>query len=179
MIDMVKLLLSGGIKVNTQDPLGNSALFYTIKSDVANILISHGADVNITNLKGQTPIFGFYPIDQIDYIKLLVESGADINHQDLLGKTALHYGCYFNPEGELSDFRLFDGSAYVKLGADLNIQDNEGNTPAHIAAMCTKPMLSLLISKGCQTNIANKKGLTVADIIRKNRIDLTERETEE
>ena len=58
-IEAVKILLDMGINVNSADPAGNTALFGAVSKGmnrVVQFLVANGADVNVANKRGQTPL---------------------------------------------------------------------------------------------------------------------------
>lgn len=86
-------------------PGSRTLLHYARSSEVANLLIRYGADVNARNDKGQTPIFYAGPF----VTRLLLENGADVEASDNEGRTCLfvaldekqihvlaEYGAHFN-----------------------------------------------------------------------------------
>eukprot|EP00667_Euglena_gracilis_P015856 EG_transcript_16515 len=105
--------------------------------------------------------------------KLLLQEYLDafnLNQRDRRGRTALHYlmevadplqpGAY--PTAYERAYSLAEELLrYPKL--DLNVQDHEGNTPAHLAAatdLADSRMLHLLLQAGCNVAIRNQKGHT-------------------
>jgi ankyrin repeat protein len=53
----------------------------------------------------------------------------------------------------------------AEVALDPNFQDNDGNTPAHIAIMQLKPLfLQYLWIRGANMNIRNKDGISVLDL---------------
>ncbi len=54
------------------------------------LLIDAGADVNVKDGYGRTPLF--YALGDISLVKLLIEAGADIDSRSKRGRTAIEYG---------------------------------------------------------------------------------------
>ena len=79
-------------------------------------LLEAGAEINITNQYGETPLHLARSKEQI---KLLLETGANPNIQDKFGETPLHW-CWNN----LEKIRLL-----LEAGADYTIRNNKGLTP--------------------------------------------------
>jgi ankyrin repeat protein len=115
--------------VNAQDFNGDSALSRFLGScapgsaDVEGIfelLIAAGANVNLKNDQGQTPIFSACFNESA--VGLLAQAGADLNAKDKSGRNALMH-CVA-PEF---------AKAMIAAGADLNARDREGHTAAEAA----------------------------------------------
>lgn len=83
--------------VNMCDKYGKAPLHYAIESDcvaIVDILIRHGAEVNIGTMKGITPLMSVCSVSNlehdIDMIHLLISQGALVNLRDVAAKrTAL------------------------------------------------------------------------------------------
>ena len=90
--------------------------------NVTKALILDGADVNLRNTFGCTPLMEIsrYPQGHFELVQLLLDSGADINAQDDWGRTALMIAC----SGDVVQIVpiLLDG------GADMEAKDKKGNT---------------------------------------------------
>jgi len=86
-----------------------------------------------------------------------LENGANVNiRRGLDGKTALHNACR-RPVPLKSVQTLLDH------GADVNITDNDGNTPLHCAVAWHHPADVLLVQKGANVDAKNKDGYTPLD----------------
>lgn len=104
-----------------------------IEFDITKKLVLQGADVNVEDGKGRTPLFYFgltqrdpddYDVDFRSIGEFLINHGADINHRDHNGDTPLHNTVENSRISEL----------LISKGADVNAKNNEGVTPLHIAA---------------------------------------------
>ena len=117
--------------VDAQDFNGNSALSRFLSSctpatadaDIEGtfeLLVAAGANVNLKNDQGQTPIFSACWDDRA--VALLARAGADLNAKDKFGQTPLMH-CV------TSDF----ARAMIAAGADLFVRNREGHTAAEAA----------------------------------------------
>lgn len=100
---LIKTLVARGATVNWTDKKGNSALCYlasdkTFKNDTIAFLLTHGANVNLANEEGLTPLHlavarhvevNDFP-QQEALVFALLEAGADANLQTYRGELALH-----------------------------------------------------------------------------------------
>lgn len=88
-----------------------------------------------------------------------------INSQNNKGKTPLSLACQY-----ASDWSGYEETIKILIssGADLNIQDEDGNTPLHIALYDNLSMgiCELLIDQGARLDIENSDGVTVRDMMR-------------
>jgi ankyrin repeat protein len=109
-----ELLLQHGVDANSQDDVGRTPLHAAMtkgkfswaelfipdcineqrrsaaRSDCIRILITHGADLNSRNNRGQTPLHDAVLNGEPTSAELLLQRGADANSQDDAGRTPLH-----------------------------------------------------------------------------------------
>ena len=123
-IEEVKSLIKIGVSVDHRDENGMTALSYAVMPswrsyEIADLLISLGANVNAENNSGHTPIF--YTDNGLDFeqpLNLLIANGANVNHQAKNGITPL-MNFTTNPEALL---------VLIKNDAEVDIKDAQGNT---------------------------------------------------
>ncbi|WP_026887666.1 ankyrin repeat domain-containing protein [Clostridium beijerinckii] len=60
------------------------------KMDVIRLLLEKGSKVNAENISGKTPIFYCNFNYSVELLNLLIKYGADIKHRDKYGNTLLH-----------------------------------------------------------------------------------------
>ena len=158
---IVELFIEKGAYINKIirqiAPLGVAALYNCI--ECAELLLLHGADVNIKDIFGRTPLSIASLKNHIDILNLLLEYKANIESEDNDEKTALMYAVAGGFEDcvsilldnganieakDLFDWSpLFYGIEYgapieitdllLKRGAKVNIFSILNNTPLHIA----------------------------------------------
>jgi ankyrin repeat protein len=91
-IEIGKLLLEKGAKVNAKDWLGWTALMYASyygQTELAKLLMNKGAEVNAKSNTGWTALMYAAYTGQIEIGKLLIENGADVSAKTREGETAL------------------------------------------------------------------------------------------
>ena len=85
-----------------------------------------------------------------------------MNKQDKRGSTPLHWACYSNSEVALSYL--------LSWHPELDVRDNEGYTPLHLAVKSvdivesTRPVRFLLI-RGANKDIRDNQGRTPLDLV--------------
>ncbi len=135
--ECVEYLVNQGLDVNARDSNGQTPLYHAIgKSEVAELLLKHHADVNITpKVEGfwsaRSPFSLLHLVALIrdkEIIKtatLLLDHGADFEKRDPVGQTPLFLAA---SEGNTEVVKLF-----LARGANPNTPNNEGKTPLQIA----------------------------------------------
>jgi ankyrin repeat protein len=138
-------------------------------------LVKHGADVNVRlttgkggfgkyNTKGVTPFFMASATADVAYMKLLVELGADPSIANVDNCTPLMAACGIGVgsaqatevAGEEPEV-LEAAQLLVKLGADINAVDANGETAMHGAALKNLPkVVQFLADNGAKVQIWNK-----------------------
>ncbi|MCK4821544.1 ankyrin repeat domain-containing protein, partial [bacterium] len=122
---------------------------------VLDILKNKGANINVKNNKGFTPLhiackteyFNFNYSKDIYVSKWLVDNGADVNARDTKGNTPVFY-----VGGDVEEFNLLKNH-----GAELSIQNHNGETPVfYLYGKVTE----ILISSGINVKHRDKRGYT-------------------
>lgn len=89
-------------------------------------------------------------------IRDCLNMGIDVNAQNFYGHSALHFAAMY----DLKNIALHDiANLLIQSGANINLQDCEGNTPIHHAIIkLNSDLTALLLEKGANLSIKNKKG---------------------
>jgi ankyrin repeat protein len=171
---IVSILLAYNASVNTPNPKGSSQetlLHHAARvasPEIVETLLQHGADLNIKNALGNTPLYEamlynrletvqillkYYntvPLDfyhtvikmgALEILKSLVEYGFSINIKDHHHSTLLHLAV------QVGDCKLVEFLLCQKL--DINAKDKAGNTPLYLAIQNNhQAVIHLLREKG-------------------------------
>jgi ankyrin repeat protein len=115
--------------------------------------VAQGADVNVRDNAGRTPLCCAAVEGHMEVVATLGELGADVNVQDTNGWTPLHQAAYHG-HVELV-------ATIVQHGADVNVQDTGGLSPLHRAAYHGHvEVVATLVQHGADVNVQNTYGQT-------------------
>jgi len=88
-ITIVKYLIEHGAKIS------KFILFCAMNGAIAKYLIECGADVNVEDGEGETPIFGACRNLDIEMVRVLAENGANVNKRNKDDKNPLNIVNYY------------------------------------------------------------------------------------
>lgn len=96
-MDVIKLLLERGSKVNVENITGKTPIFYcnfSFSVELLNLLINYGADIKHTDKYNNTILHDDYIMcgdfdDFEEYLKVIISHGVDINSKNSAGHTPL------------------------------------------------------------------------------------------
>ncbi|EKQ56861.1 MULTISPECIES: ankyrin repeat domain-containing protein [unclassified Clostridium] len=96
-MDVIKLLLERGSKVNTENITGKTPIFncnFSFSVELLNLLLSYGADIKHTDKYNNTVLHDDYILcgdneDFEEYLKIFISHGVDINSKNNVGHTPL------------------------------------------------------------------------------------------
>ncbi|WP_288694982.1 ankyrin repeat domain-containing protein [uncultured Brachyspira sp.] len=147
--EMVKFLLENGANINTKDNDGNTELYYNIRYDhyekeemlenakkIFNLLIKYGADVNTKDNYGASLLDTAYTTELAlnrEMFKVLVENGFDLESRIKGGEhSPADYD--YTPLMIAALRNDYDMVKFlVEKGADVNIEDDDGDTALDMA----------------------------------------------
>ena len=165
-LDILRYLVENGADINACSDDHCTPLMIAIKMghiNVATYLVDHGAKVDLKDDRGCTALHHamyYYHHDRLEVCSCLIERGADVN------------GCYNNKSPQNGRTPLMIASRYgqldamtflIKQGANVNLQDKEGETALHYAvdgSDVSCEVLSCLIENGANFDAFSNSGCT-------------------
>jgi len=153
-IRAVKRLLQLGADPNCRDRYGMRALtvslydgvsgiqllqfpFYSHSHEIANVLLTRGADVNGRDTDGRTPLMRMSELGAPNEVASILGKGAKANAVDSSGSSALHWAA---------------------MNYSFVPQENDGLRQKRLTAACR--VIDMLVSHGLNVNDTNKDGGT-------------------
>ena len=196
-LDATKALVESGADLNAQDPDGTPAITFALINghyDVAELLAGKGANVNLADRTGATPLYSAVDMHtlvtsfgrpelpravtdgSVAAAKMLIAHGAQVNAPL---KTKVLKRTY-----QAGDARLAEGATplmraaksgdvvmmevLIAAGADLDRTNAVGDTAIHIAAG-SPATVRFLTDEGASPDVKNKAGLTPLEALLKTR----------
>ena len=142
--------------INRQDDWWSTPLHIALNHgqlDVAEVLLSQGADCNLQSRDGEAPIHVAARRGYPAMCKLLAENGGDVNLTALGRRTPLHFAAFEGRDKVISQL-LLDGT-------DIESTTTDGETALHIAASTgAKDIVAILLEGGSDIDAQRKDGMT-------------------
>lgn len=148
--------------IDAQSPNGNTFIMKSIlcgNIDAINILINHGAKVNVQSVGPRTKTSNLHTaifLKNTEIIKLLCDKKANVNQKiKTCGSTPLHFAIEFDCP-EMMDYM-------ISRGAIIHAKNNFDNTLIHTLVLTkkyNKDLLEILVKLGVDLHYKNFKHLT-------------------
>lgn len=162
--DKVDEAISNGADVNARGWEEKTPLLMVLEEneqtmDVIFALLNYGADVNLSDKDGRTPLhlatgYSAQPGGE-EIVDWFLENGADVHARDENGMTPLHWAAKEHWYGTKIIERL------LEEGADINARDNDDRTHLHWASMSNLPeVVEFFLDKGLDIKARTKQGQT-------------------
>lgn len=191
----VPLLVKSGANINSQNVLTkDTALHLAVEYKRPRILLfllDRGADMNLPNKQGWTPLQLAAKTDNCEALTLLLDRGAQVETRPESGLTALHLAANdgnwvaldllliggadinaWNTKGESLLHQQARESSDISIaaklldqGANIEARTSQGYTPLQCAAMSgNKEMFIFLLTRGAKIDIQTPRGETLLHI---------------
>lgn len=152
--------------VNDKNNDGHTPLMLLVNNTLANketllavlgFFIKKGANIEEKDKNQQTAFMIASNAGNIDVLKVLIKEAkvVDINLKDLNNETALMLASKHNSDEHYQVIKFL-----IENGADVNVQDNEDNTPLLNAIQTNNlKIVKLLLENGAKVNVRNRDGV--------------------
>ncbi|XP_053691391.1 uncharacterized protein LOC128739915 [Sabethes cyaneus] len=154
------LLLHSSLLVDELDELNQTPLYYAALSNslpTVEVLLDHGADVDLQNLKQKTPLMLAAENGNVEMVQLFLHFGADASLVQ-----NYHYG-----NNSASILHCLAEKGFVELlpllepFLKVNCTDRHGMTPLHYAAICNQlAIVNWLHNFGARIDSTDNDGTT-------------------
>lgn len=168
-------LIHAGLDVNAADYVGDTPLLYLLHPqhehgpgiNLTHLLIKAGADLNLSNDEGTTPLFRAVLLKDVDYAAYLINEGADVNRAESDGRTPLITAVWQN-DPEMVSFlilNLADLEAREKAGLVRADSFYPGGTAVTAAVFNrSEEILDLLVNAGASIRTHDDQGETLLNM---------------
>ena len=167
-LEMVQLLCKYKADVHSRRSEGKTALHYALEgsdvskrrpdfavslSNIARVLLEHGADVNAPMDYDSTPLHVAALYGRVDAIRVLLEHGAGINERENDDTAPLHLAAQY---GTVEAIRVL-----LEHGADVNVRSKDDTTPLHDAVRyASDEAVRMLLEHGADVYARKNDGTT-------------------
>lgn len=134
---LIEMLKSFGAQIEIDaSENGWPSLVYVCRGDrggnakIVKDLLNQGADVNVTNYKGQTALHCAAKAGFVEPVRILLAHGANVNAQDRDGDTPLHTACRSSIKNHQRLQQVVD--VLIQNGASLLEKNRQGRTPKQV-----------------------------------------------
>ena len=113
--------------------------------DHLQLLVSHGADINVQDFNGNTPLHNVckgYSIAKHRILDVMLSLRADVNLQNILGQTCLHLFHYSDSLGSQDRAKAH---SIIDAGANLELCDRDGMTVLLNAVVKNQALVDVLL----------------------------------
>lgn len=118
---------------------------------IVEALLSFGAEVNLRNSSGDTPLTSITSSATPELVKQLIAAGARVNARDNRGASPLMIAAGSGSAGVVKEL--------IEAGANVNARDSSGETCLFSAARSNDPKaVKLLLDSGVDANVINEDG---------------------
>lgn len=152
--EMMRSLLALGADIKGSEELPLDTMVRCRRQDSVEFLLSFGADPNVRDSYGCTPLFHAIGCGNMSIPRMLISHGADVRAMMRDHRTPLHFASDYDGHDEFA-------ALLISNGADVNAQDDSGWTPLHVSANRDAGLIGeLLLLAGADPYIVDIDGKT-------------------
>ena len=156
-LDIVKYLLDRGAQINAQAQINRkTALHMAVEFGqvkAAGLLLDRGADIELMDIDGYTPLWGAAYQNRPELIEFLLKRGANLNHLDRNGNCALSPAAANGADQAIRKL--------IELGLNPDHKNKFGRTPIFDAIdQRRESTVRLLIEYKVDLNVRTRSGQT-------------------
>ena len=179
-LQIIDLLIKNGGDIFTKNNEEDNCLHISCFYDEINILkyfLSLGLNINSINKNGQTPLIIAIIQNNISIVEFLLNNGSNVNNYGnisfffffklmiqfyfLFNWAPIHYVSYYGYEEILN--------LLINFNENLNLKDNDQNTPLHIAIKKNNlKIVEILLKNGVKKNLKNFENCTPKMLAKKS-----------
>lgn len=145
-VDLVKQHIEAGLALNDYDPHYWTPLRTAIANrnyEIADLLIAHGADVNMKADYDETVLFMAVRAASMKSVRYLVAKGANVNSRNRDGETPLFMLKYYD--------RVAVADILINAGADVNARNKTGTSVlSHFVRRRDDDVVEFLVKHGAK-----------------------------
>ncbi|KAI4597283.1 hypothetical protein KJ359_004388 [Pestalotiopsis sp. 9143b] len=157
------------VGINVQDRDGKTALHLAAESylrELATCLLKQGADPNLKDLAGRTPLMTLVSSDTFTMIQkpiigALSKGVVDLAAVDGNGNSALHLACSHYT-------KLWIARLFIERGALCHITNGTGELPLHKAVTCLWPPRESLVEFDMYRNVVRSQDQIISLLLEKS-----------
>ncbi len=160
----VETCLAQGAYVYAKDANGEEPIHHASTPSMVQTLRAYRANLEAKNRYGVTALFQAFEDGEFSLAEELLAQGADINTQDSADCTPLHTAVLQADQGSGENLKFI--RLAIAYNADLEVQDEGGDTPLNIAAQFRYwPEVQLLLAAGASVHTTNDDGECPLDFL--------------
>lgn len=159
--DLTPLILAAGHEAEDSKNNAQEKLYETRRDEIIQILLSHGADVNLCTKNGVSPLQIASQKGYDKTVELLLHKGADINKCNKNEVSSLYLACQDGHENTVE--------ILLKRQAKINKCDRDGISPIYVACKNGhNKTVKILLECKADINLCDKSGNSPLNIACKN-----------
>lgn len=172
MLNIASMLVSINAPLDAIDQFGKTPLHYARDPNIVEFLAEEGANVNVQDNGGVTPLLTYCREERCECVKTILPYGANPMLSDnVQQRHCLHVASLLG-----SYELLMTLTAETEVPLQIDKPDQEGFTALHFAASGDREtgdqlkILMLLLDKGAEVKMGNARGVTTLHLLCANRM---------